>query len=91
MMIEDEDAYEAALAEVDALMDAEPDTPEGMRLDAIVTAIEAYEARRWPVTWKSGTNQSTEGLSLGERIRNGLDELARGDVVSFEDVFGEPL
>jgi antitoxin YefM len=26
-----------------------------------------------------------------ERIRTGLEELARGDVVSFEEVFGEPL
>jgi antitoxin YefM len=26
-----------------------------------------------------------------ERIRKGLEELANGDVVSFEDAFGEPL
>lgn len=26
-----------------------------------------------------------------QRIRTGLDELARGETVSFEDVFGEPL
>lgn len=26
-----------------------------------------------------------------QRIRDSLDELARGETVSFEDVFGEPL
>lgn len=26
-----------------------------------------------------------------ERIRRGLDELGRGETVSFEDAFGEPL
>jgi antitoxin YefM len=26
-----------------------------------------------------------------ERVRKGLEELANGDVASFEDVFGEPL
>jgi len=44
----DED-YEAALAEVDTLMDAEPGTPEGDRLDILVTLIEAYEARHWAI------------------------------------------
>ena len=47
--IHDENDYEAALAEVDALMDAEPGTPEGYRLDVLVTLIEAYEARHWVV------------------------------------------
>jgi HTH-type transcriptional regulator / antitoxin HigA len=41
--------YDAALAETDALMDAEPGTPEGDRLDVLVTLIEAYEARHWPI------------------------------------------
>ncbi len=47
--IHDEDDYEAALAEVDALMDATPGTPEGDRLDVLVTLIEAYEARCWAI------------------------------------------
>ena len=47
--IHDEADYEAALAEVDALMDAVPGTPEGDRLDVLVTLIEAYEARRWAI------------------------------------------
>ncbi|GHV28396.1 DNA-binding protein [Synergistales bacterium] len=41
--------YEAALIEVEALMDAEPDTPEGDRLDIWVTLIENYESKHFPI------------------------------------------
>ena len=44
-----EDDYEAALAEVDSLMDAVPGSSEGDRLDVLVTLIEAYEAGHWPI------------------------------------------
>jgi HTH-type transcriptional regulator/antitoxin HigA len=41
--------YDAALREVDDLMDAAPVTPRGERLDVLVTLIEAYEARHWAI------------------------------------------
>jgi HTH-type transcriptional regulator / antitoxin HigA len=41
--------YEAALEEIDRLMDAEAGTPEGDRLDVLTTLVEAYEARRHPI------------------------------------------
>lgn len=41
--------YEATLSRVDALMDAELGTPEGDHLDVLVTLVEAYEARHWPI------------------------------------------
>lgn len=41
--------YEAALARADALMDAEPDTPEGEELDVLVDLIELYEAKHVPM------------------------------------------
>jgi HTH-type transcriptional regulator / antitoxin HigA len=47
--IHNERHYEAVLAEVDVLMDAVPGTAEGARLDVLVTLIEAYEARNWPI------------------------------------------
>jgi HTH-type transcriptional regulator / antitoxin HigA len=47
--IHNEEDYEAALAEVDSLMDAIPGTPEGDRLDVLVTLVEAYEARHWAI------------------------------------------
>lgn len=34
-----------ALAEIETLMDAEPGTEQGDRLDVLVTLVEAYEAR----------------------------------------------
>jgi HTH-type transcriptional regulator / antitoxin HigA len=47
--IRNEEDYEVVLAEVDELMDAAPGTPEGDRLDVLVTLIEAYEARHWDI------------------------------------------
>ena len=41
--------YERALARVDELMDAEPDTPEGDELDVLVTLVESYEAKHFPI------------------------------------------
>jgi HTH-type transcriptional regulator / antitoxin HigA len=41
--------YRAALKEIEALMMAERDTPEGERLDVLVTLVEAYENRPFRV------------------------------------------
>jgi HTH-type transcriptional regulator/antitoxin HigA len=41
--------HRAALAEIEALMNAEPDTPDGDRLDVVATLVEAYEARHFPI------------------------------------------
>jgi HTH-type transcriptional regulator / antitoxin HigA len=41
--------YEAALHEIDRLMDAAPGTPEGDRLDILATLVEAYEGRHHPI------------------------------------------
>ena len=39
--------YRAALKEIEALMAAEADTPEGERLDVLVTLVEAYERKHY--------------------------------------------
>jgi HTH-type transcriptional regulator / antitoxin HigA len=41
--------YRAALKEVEALMAAERGTPEGERLDVLVTLVEAYERKHYPL------------------------------------------
>jgi HTH-type transcriptional regulator / antitoxin HigA len=41
--------YEAALKLVAPLMDASADSPEGGRLDALVTLIESYEREHFPM------------------------------------------
>jgi HTH-type transcriptional regulator/antitoxin HigA len=43
--IKTEADYEAALEEIDRLMDAEPDTPEGDHLDVLATLVEAWEEK----------------------------------------------
>lgn len=47
--IRTQEAYEAALAEVEALFSATPGTPEGDRLDILTTLIEVYEAETAPI------------------------------------------
>ncbi|MEQ1866183.1 MAG: transcriptional regulator [Micropepsaceae bacterium] len=39
-----------ALKEVERLWDAEPGTPDGDRVDILVTLIEAYEEKHFPIT-----------------------------------------
>lgn len=41
--IRTESDYDAALAEIDRLMDAEPGTRKGDRLDVLAPLVEAYE------------------------------------------------
>jgi HTH-type transcriptional regulator/antitoxin HigA len=43
--------YKAALHEVSAYFDLEPDpgTPDGDRFDVLLTLIEAYEAKNFPI------------------------------------------
>ncbi len=41
--------HRAALAEIERLMHARKGTPEGDRLDVLVTLVEAWEARHFPI------------------------------------------
>ena len=41
--------YQAALKEIEALMDAKSRTPKGDRLEVLVTLVEAYEAKHYPL------------------------------------------
>jgi len=41
--------YRAALKEIETLMMAESDTPEGEKLDVLVTLVEAYERKHYPL------------------------------------------
>ena len=47
--IKTEADYEAALGEVEKLMNAKMDTAEGDKLDVLVTLIEKYEEKHYPV------------------------------------------
>lgn len=41
--------YRATLKDIESLMAAEPNTPEGDRLDVLVTLVEAYERKHYPI------------------------------------------
>ena len=47
--IETDGDYRRTLAEIEDLMTGERDTPEGDRLDVLVTLVEAWEAQHYPV------------------------------------------
>lgn len=47
--IKTETDYQAALEEIEGLFDAAPDTPEGDRLEVLVTLVEAYEEKHYSI------------------------------------------
>lgn len=73
--------YDAALAEIDRLFDAESGSAEGDRLEVLLALVAAYEARHWPVEppdpvdairfrmEQAGYTQSDFARLLGSRAR----------------------
>jgi HTH-type transcriptional regulator / antitoxin HigA len=49
--IRTEEDYEAALLRIEALMDAEADTPESDELEVLATLVELYEEKHFPIDW----------------------------------------
>lgn len=47
--IKTEDDYKAALTEIEGLFQAEPETPDGDRLDILTLLVEAYEEQHHPI------------------------------------------
>ncbi len=47
--IHTETDHDAALKEIENLMESMPGTPEGDRIDILVTLVEAYEATNFPI------------------------------------------
>jgi HTH-type transcriptional regulator/antitoxin HigA len=48
-VIKSEDDFQKALSCIDELMDAEPNTPEGDELEFLVTLVEQYEDKKYPI------------------------------------------
>ncbi len=68
--IKTEADYEAVLEEVDGLMDAEPDTPEGDRLDVLTTLVEAWEEKHHRIEYPDPIGailHRMEALSLARK------------------------
>ena len=47
--IKTEADYDQTLAEIYALFESAPDTPEGDRLEILITLVEAYEKKHYPI------------------------------------------
>ena len=47
--IKNEADYQAVLEEIERLFDADPDTPEGDRLEVLTTLVEAYEEKHYSI------------------------------------------
>ena len=71
--------YRAALIAIENLMAAELDTPQGEKLDVMVTLIEAYEAKHFPM----GLPDPVEAIKF-EMERKGLT------VKDLEPMIGKP-
>ena len=63
-LIKTEADYRAALKEIESLMMADADTPEGEKLDVMVTLIEAYEAKHSP------KENEPYGLPQPDKLKN---------------------
>jgi HTH-type transcriptional regulator/antitoxin HigA len=73
--------YKRALAAIDKLMDAKPNTPEGDRLDVLATLVCAWEERHHPIhppdaieaikfaMEKHGLTRSDLEIYIGSRAR----------------------
>ena len=48
-IIKTEEDYQAALSRIDELMDAEPNTSEGDELELLITLVELYEDKKYPI------------------------------------------
>lgn len=48
-VIKTDEDYAATLAEIESLFNATPDTPDGDRLDVLVTLLEAFEKKHYPI------------------------------------------
>jgi HTH-type transcriptional regulator/antitoxin HigA len=89
--IKTEADYDAVLAEIDRLMDSEPDTPEGDRLEVLVALVAAYEDEHHPIGPPTPLaaiefHMDQRGLSAAD-----LDEMLGGTMRADEVLRGAPL
>jgi HTH-type transcriptional regulator / antitoxin HigA len=68
--------YESALSEIEKLMESQPGTPEGDHMDVLVTLVEAYEAKHFPIP---EPNDPVEVLEYYMESRG----LSRSDLVPY--------
>jgi HTH-type transcriptional regulator / antitoxin HigA len=71
--IKTEADYEATLKEIEGLMSADAGSPEGDRLDVLVTLVEAYEREHYPIGFPDPVDaikfrMEQQGLSVEDLV-----------------------
>ncbi len=72
--------HRAALAEIEKLWGASTGTPEGDKLDILVTLVETYEERRWPL-------RSRRRFDPVDVLRYAIEELGHSEA-ALADILG---
>ena len=72
--------YEQALAKIDSIFQATPDTPKGDHLEVLTTLVEAYELKHYPILPPDPIDALLYHIeSRGLSRRGSLARLAVGD------------
>ena len=74
-IIKTEEQYELALARIDELMDAEPNTPEGDELELLAMLVEHYEREVYPMELPDAVSAITFRMEQEGIDRRGLCDL----------------
>ena len=72
--------HRSALAEIEKLWGAASGTPEGDKLDILVTLVETYEERRWPL-------RSRRRFDPVDVLRHAIEELGHSQA-ELADILG---
>lgn len=70
----DED-HTAAVREIETLWGAAPETPEGDRLDVLITLVDAYENTRWPTPAADPVEAIKNSMAMEGRSQSDLAKL----------------
>jgi HTH-type transcriptional regulator/antitoxin HigA len=70
----DED-HAAAVREIEALWGAPAGTDEGDRLDVLITLVDAYETKRWPVPEADPVQAIEQSMAMEGRTQTDLAAL----------------
>ncbi len=73
--IRNDEDHKAALGVIESLWDAEEGTPAYDDLDVLTTLVEAYEAKRWPITLVDPVEALQVAIDSGEHTRAELAKL----------------
>lgn len=73
--IRNDEDHEAALREIEALWGAEAGTPDGDRLDVLITLADAYEDARWPIPEGDPVDAIKDSMAMEGRTQSDLAEV----------------